>query len=273
MRRELTDSDKAQPYAHWFDRPITPAPAEVYAEVAKSPLDPAIALPVTERDQLLKPGYLPVERGYALMPDGSSFIAGLTKMPGVTTDMLEWWFYWHGLQGFRYAIWDADDHYDVRVSPETIRRRLDPNLSIRERGWNTTDIVLEDVGTGPMLLDISFMSPESFGYSVAAFEKGATGAISANIGLHGETPIGCFSHVARGIEGGIELRSRFWIGHYMADGKPVRVADKMPAGLAEALAKALSTHCPKEYHNLAAILPGVYAENSPIVDRLEDYIK
>lgn len=271
MRRELTDFDKTQPYAHWFERPITPAPAEVYQEVAQGPVDPAKALPLAQRGEILKPGYLPVERGWCMMPDGSAFVAGLTRMPGVRAEMIDWWFYWHGLQGLRYAIWDADDHYDVCVSPETIQRRLDPALSIKERGWNTTDIVKEDVGTGCLLLDISFVSPETFGYDMAAFEKGAATAISANLGLHGHPPLACFSHVAREIEGGIELRSRFWIGWNMIDGKPVRVGEQVPREVIEGLAKALSTHCPKEYHNLAAILPAVYAENKDRIDRLEDY--
>lgn len=271
MRRELSDFDKAQPYAKWFDRPITPPPAEVVAEAARGPVDPSLALTLENRDELLKPGYLPVERGYCMMPDGSAFVAGLTRMPGVTAEMLEWWFYWHGLHGLRYAIWDADDHYDACVSHDSLRRRLDPSLSIRERGWDTTDIVKEDVGTGCMLLDISFVSPETFGYDMEAFRKGASTAISANLGPHGSDPLVCFSHVAREIEGGIELRSRFWIGWNMVDGKPVRVGQGVPQEVIEGLAKGLVTHCPKEYHNLAAILPGVYSENKDCIDRLEDY--
>ncbi|MBK1689855.1 DAPG hydrolase family protein [Rubrivivax gelatinosus] len=272
MRRELSAFDKAQPYAPWFDRPMTPAPQAIYDELDRGPLDPALALPLTARDKLLEPGYLPAERGWCLMPDGSAFVAGLTRMPGVTAEMLEWWFYWHGLHGLRYAIWDADDHYDARVSPETIRRRLDPKLSIRERGWNTTDIVLEDVGTGPTELHISFVSPEAFGYDMAAFGRGACAAISANIRHGSGASLVCFSHVAREIEGGIELRSRFWLGWNVVDGQPVRVGQGVPQEVFVGLAQGLVRHCPKEYHNLAAILPAVWAENKDRADRLEDYV-
>ncbi|MBP1625785.1 MAG: hypothetical protein H6Q00_260 [Holophagaceae bacterium] len=271
MRRVLSESDKAQPYAKWFDRPITPAPQEIYELLDKGPIDPSDALLLENRNDLLKPGYLSVERGWCMMPDGSAFVAGLTKMPGVTAEMLEWWFYWHGLRGLRYAIWDADDHYDVQVAPECLERRLDPSLSIKERGWDTTDIVTEDVGTGCMVLDIAFVSPMTFGYDMAAFEKGACTAISANLGPHGGDRLVCFSHVARDIPGGVELRSRFWIGWNMVDGKPVRVGTQVPTEVVEGLAKGLVYHCPKEYHNLAAILPGVYAENAHIIDKLEDY--
>jgi len=270
--RPLTVTEKAKPYAKYYSRPMTPAPAEIYELLDKGPINPALALPIQNRNDILKPGYLPAECGYCLMPDGSAFVAGLTKMPGVTPEMIDWWFSWHGLEGLRYAIWDNEDHYDVHVKPEDLERRLNPNLSTRERNWNTTDIVTEDVGTGTMLLDISFMSPEDFGYDMPTFAKGAATAVNANLGPHDpKTMLVSFSHVAREIPGGIELRSRFWIGWNIVDTKPVRVGIGTPAEVIAGLAKGLAYHCPKEYHNLAAILPSVYTENVHIQDKLEDF--
>jgi len=271
-RRELTAPEQAKPFAKYYCVPITPAPKEIYDLLDRGPIDPAMALPIHQRNDLLTPGYLPVERGYCIMPDGSAFVAGLTKMPGVTPDMIDWWFAWHGLEGLRYGIWDPDDHYDIHVAPQHLERRLNPKLSLRERNWNTTDVVTEDIGTGSVILDISFMSPEDFGFDPEAFKKGDITAINANAGPH-DPPGGlnCFTHVARVIPGGIELRSRFWIGWNVVDRKPVRVGQGMPPEVVAGVAHGLAYHCPKEYHNLAALLPKVYAENVNVVDRIEDF--
>ena len=272
-RRELTALEQGKPFAKYYNVPITPAPKEIYDLLDRGPIDPAQALPIQQRNDLLQPGYFPVERGYCVMPDGSAFVAGLTQMPGVTSDMLDWWFAWHGLEGLRYGIWDPDDHYDIHVAPGDLDRRLNSKLSLRERNWNTTDVVTEDVGTGTMLIDISFMSPEDFGFDMEAFSKGALTAVCANLGLHDDpnSRLVCLSHVARAIPGGIELKSRFWIGWNIVDRKPVRVGQNVPPEVITGLAHGLAYHCPKEYHNLAALLPKLYPETVDVVDRIEDF--
>jgi phloretin hydrolase len=201
---------------------MTPPPKEASDALAKGPIDPSLALPIQDRKKLLDKGYLPCERGYCVMPDGTGFVAGLTKMPGVTMEMLDWWFYWHGLEDLRYSIWCPTDHLGIHVRPDTLERRLDKKLSLKERNWNTTDVVYEDIGTGPIVLEISFVSPEDFGYDMKRFKEPNTlGAICSNAGLSDpKTPLVAFTHIARAIEGGLELRSRFWLGYQIRDKKP-----------------------------------------------------
>jgi hypothetical protein len=274
VHRELTPKEKSRPYAKYYDRPMTPAPREIYDFLDRGPIDPALALPIEKRNDLLRPGYLPAERGYCVLPDGSGFVAGLTTMPGVTPEMIDWWFAWHGLEGLRYGIWDPEDHLNIHVAPETLERRLSPALSLRERNWSTTDVVTEDVGTGSIVLEISFLSPQDFGYDMELFAKGAATAVSSNTVLQAtRSGLVAFTHVARVIPGGIELRSRFWIGWNIVDRKAVRVGREVPAEAIAGITKGLAYHCPKEYYNLAAILPRVYAENSGIADRLEEFRK
>jgi hypothetical protein len=168
---------------------MTPAPQEIYDTLADGPIDSSEALHIADRNDLLNPGYLPCERGYCIMPDGTGFIAMLTEMPGVTMDMIEWWFVWHGVEDLRYAIWCPTDHLGIHVKPEDLERRLDTSLSMKERNWNTTDVA------------------------------------------------------------------------------PVVVNDEVPIDLV----KGLAHHCPREYTNLAAILPPVHAENVHIPDNIEDF--
>ena len=260
---------KARPYAKYFYQPMAPAPKATMDALAAGPIDPSRALPIHQRHDILKPGTLPTEIGYCMMPDGSGFVAMVTKMPGVTSEMINWWFFWHGLESLRYNIWDVDDHYAIHVLEKDLPRRLDYRLNTRERNWGTTDIVDEDIGTGSVVLYISFMSPEDYGYDMDQFRApNVLTAVSANLGLlDPRTPMATFTHVAREIPGGLELRSRFWLGWHMVDKKPVRVVDQVPFELVTGLAH----HCPKEYANLAAILPKVFEENVDRIDRIEDF--
>jgi hypothetical protein len=272
-QRQLTKAELAKPYARYFDQPMTPAPREIYDFLARGPINPADALPFARRNDILKGGYLPAERGWCVMPDGSAFVAGLTKMPGVTAEMIAWWFAWHGLEDLRYMIWDPDDHYGIHVKKEDLERRLNYMLSLTERNWGTTDVVNEDIGDGAVELSIAFMSPADFGYDMELFKKEKVlVAVNAASGspVFGDKPVISFSHVARAIPGGIELRSRFWLGWTVIDRKPYRAAE-VPTQVFEKIARGLVYHCPKEYHNLAAILPAVFAENSGIKDNIQGF--
>jgi hypothetical protein len=57
------------------------------------------------------------------------------------------------------------------------------------------------------------------------------------------------------------------VGWNIIDRKPVKVADQVPFEIV----KGLAYHCPKEYANLAAILPQVYEENVNVIDKIEDF--
>ena len=77
---------------------------------------------------LFDDGYLPGEFGMYALPDGGTMIANLTDMPGVTPEMFDWWFAWHGLDSFRYTIWDKDDHYYCQSL--SVEQNLEPRGSL-----------------------------------------------------------------------------------------------------------------------------------------------
>ena len=62
------------------------------------------------------------------------------------------------------------------------------------------------------------------------------------------------THFVREIPGGIELRSRFWIGYGLVDGRLVKL---VPDGVSvpEEVPMGLFAHNLKEFGHLAAILP------------------
>ena len=131
QRPVLTAEERKLPYAKYYDLPITPIPAEKIAVLEAGPIDPSLALKIEDRNKLFEPGYLPCEIGYCVMEDGSAYLANRTEMPGVTPEMFEWWFAWHGLEDMRYRIWDPEDHFYAR---QQMREKvLDPKVPMREK--------------------------------------------------------------------------------------------------------------------------------------------
>ena len=268
MKKELSSAEQAKPYAKYFYRPMVPTPQEITDILDKGPIGPSLAIQIHQRDDLLKPGYLPAEIGYCLVPDGSGYVAMLIKMPDVTAEMVEWWFAWFGLESLRYKIWDPEAHYATYVVQEDLEHRLNTSLSNLERRWGTTIVVNEDIGTGAVDLRISFLSPDDFGHDMNLFKYPNATINSINLAINEpRRPMATASHLYRKISGGLELRARFCLGWNIIDKKPVRVVDHVPLEMV----KGLTYHCAREYTNLAAILPKVYAENHKIVDKIEDF--
>lgn len=262
-RVPLSMQDRQKSYAKYYFQPMKEGPAERYAEIENGPGNPADALHIDDRNDLFKSGDLPGEFGWWLMEDGTALVANKTFFPGVTGEMFDWWFAWHPIDRLRYAIWDADDHYDVYL--EDPAKALDMGKSMRERHWGSVHYVWEDIGLGSIdLLRIAFQEPGSMGYDTAKIDTPACNAlVCANVSILGhadvpDVPV-VMTHFLRPVEGGSELRSRFWFGWQIWDGKAVKL---LPEGVKVPAAgpKALLGHNVKEFSNLTALLPAVYAE-------------
>lgn len=250
----ITPEEKASPLYRYFARDMVAPDPSRYTAV-EQPMDPALMLAAPDMNRLFDAGYLPGEVGYCRFPDGTATLANLTPMPGVTPEMFDFWFAWHGCEPMRYKIWNHDQHYHCQtLNPE---QAMDKRLSLRERLWNTTHDIQEDVGMGKEHIVIQFRDPRDIGFDpekLAAFP----GTIVCS-GSENSPTIMC--HFLRPVPGGCELRTRFWMGWGVREGKPFRM---LPPGVEFPLepVHALLTHNIKEFTNLAAILPEVYAEFS-----------
>lgn len=184
MKPTITEAERKKPYSRFFTQPMAPAAPEVIQPLDRGPVDHSAATPIQNRNDILNPGDLSTEIGYCRMPDGTGFVAMRTEMPQVTVEMLDWWFYWHGLEALRYKIWCPSEHYGAQVRPEDLYCQLDTSHPLRERIWNTTDLVTENVGGGPTNIYISFQSPEAYGYEMDRFHApNILTAVCANAGL------------------------------------------------------------------------------------------
>lgn len=81
-----------------------------------------------------------------------------------------------------------------------------------------------------------------------------------------DIPRTTFIHFARAVEGGIELRTRFWLGWMIVNKQPVRTDFAVDPRRVQ----GLSRHSPQEYYRLAKYLPQIFAENHDKPDRAED---
>lgn len=257
-----TEADKQKSYYKYYLEEMAQAPKEKYGKVLAGPLDPKRALKFSDRNDLFKPGYLEEELGYCIMEDGTGYVSNLTPMPGVTAEMFDWWFAWHGLDNFRYTIWDPEDHYEAVCMQK--HKSYDADLSYKERYWDTTHAVLEDTGLGPEALYINFKHPANLGFDASKIGTPACSTIVCAKGNgKGQPPFASpetiMCHFVRDTKDGIELRTRFWMGWTCQDGKDVKaLPDKfrMPA----IAPMSLCLHNIKEFTNLAALLPRIFPE-------------
>lgn len=251
-RVPVTEEEKAGPLYKYFTRVMTEADPAVYAAV-QIPADPSKGLSPLEMNRLFEPGDLDLELGYCNLPDGTAMLANKTFFPGCTPEMFDFWFAWHGVEAMRYKIWNPHQHYSVQTL--NMDKALDKSLSLKERYWDTTHDVYEDCGEGPSRIFINFRNPADIGFDPEKLKEFKGTIVCA--GNEKSPTIMC--HFMRPVEGGCELRSRFWIGWHVVNGKPEKMIPdgfKMPLGMV----KALLMHNIKEFNHLASILPEVYAE-------------
>ena len=216
-----------------------------------------------ELDRLLDPAPLPQENGWKRLDDGIRSVAVRTEMPGVSAEMIDWWFDWHPREAERYRLWHPAAHFDNSLEP--------PAHPGAKAHWGAVHHPVEDVGTGTVHARIEFLAPSEFGFSGDALDDPAVGTIVC--GLVGDDRKRlrhtAMAHVFLAAGDGLVLRSRFWLG--------ARIRPYLPGplgGLGEAAlnrravrdlalpkegAPALARHCSEEYANLARILPGLYA--------------
>jgi len=265
LRNELSGKS----YAKYFRWDMSPLPDHVEQALRHGQSDPHDVLPRVDINRLLDPGYLPLETGYATLPDGTAHVSVLTRFPGATGEMIDWWFGWHGAETERYKLWHPQAHLYTQLRYE---RADSEGLSDKQRYIGNTSYVDEYVGPEIHRLAISFQEPRDFGLDVDSFEAaGISTAVCARVGFS-DKPIdsGYLIHLIRETSEGCEMRSRFWMGEshlrLLPKGNPIdRLLEApfirkliMPGGIA----RHLLIHCVEEMNHLASFLPDLFAEET-----------
>jgi len=180
--------------------------------------------------------------------------------------MIDWWFEWaQREEAIRYKIWYPGAHYDMSQASTPNA----PTYKNPKPYWGKSRFPVEDVGVGVSQLRLDCVSPSEFGFD--DLPEGAT-LLAVRVGLaNGLLKTTDMIHYVRPVEGGVEMRSRFWIARefeLMAGGLGLAalLADNplvKSAVVPENLPQELALHCGNEYAQLASFLPEVFALYAP----------
>mgnify|MGYP001289906754 CR=1 FL=1 len=260
---------EGKPYARYWQPEMKPVQPQVAQAILHGREASELGFPMDEVDQLLEPGDLPLENGFTTLRDGRTLVAVKTLMPGVTGAMFEWWMGWHYMEDQRYKLWHPRSH----ISNGTQEMRGDdPDLSDREK-YMTTHYVTEYIGDRVEDITITFLEPEELFTDMTRLAEGNTTAlVCGRVALQrAPVTIGHLVHQIRAVEGGSEMRSRFWLGRPRV-GKlgPNHPLNRLLASnfitkklMSETLGRDMVVHCGMEMNHLAGFLPALYADYHP----------
>ena len=173
---------------------------------------------------------------------------------------------WHPMEPQRYKLWHPRAHVDNATAQML---GDDPTLTDKQK-YMTTHYVTGYIGDRREDVEISFVEPEVLLTRTPDFSVNGVSALAcARVRLQ-RAPIliAHLIHQIREVDGGSEMRSRFWlgkpqfksgkahsIGNRVLGAKPVR-ALLSPAKLAH----SMLVHCAMEMNHLASFLPDLYAD-------------
>jgi hypothetical protein len=255
-----------KPYAKYWNPEMGPMQEQVRRALLHGAEASELGFPVAEANQLLEPGYLPLENGFTRLENGQVFVAVLTKMPGVTSEMIDWWFGWHYMETQRYKLWHPRAH--VLNGAERMIGD-DPGLSDREKYLHNPNYISEYVGAELLDIEIAFSEASDF-LDVPRFEAAGIGtAICGVVGFQ-KSPLAfaLLIHVVRETADGCEMRSRFWLGKIALRGVPAAGILSKFAGSRFVAKRAVPieqgrdmvVHCALEMNHLAGFLPNLHAD-------------
>lgn len=208
---------------------------------------------LSEKDAVLSSHGLWYDAGYTKLPDGNMLVSMYCEMPGITEEMIKWWFHWHPKESARYKLWFPGEHFAIsysRRNKEYFSSEAVPDFE------ENTHYPVEKIGNAVLPLEIRFVSPENFGFSEKALrESGDPLIISGHVGVfRGLVRHTEMAHIFFKTEKGLLLVSRFWIGALLK----TELMRKIIAN--ENIASGMAEHCFIEYRNLAKKLPELYKE-------------
>lgn len=255
-------SDQELSYFKYCQLEPVPIASEKMGLALKGPMDYVKALPFTLRHKLLEMNQTSPEVGYCVLPDGTGYASDFNLLEGVTTEMLEWWFAWRGYEPLRYKISNPADHLEGITLQ--MNKGKDHRLSFSEKLWDTTQRLVRVGNMGPEVEFINFKCPSDLGFTRDIKSlKNHVSIICGRVYGSGNPPFAkpeyTLCHIVRAIDGGVEVRSHYWMGWTVANGRDFKA---LPDGfrMPPMLPMGMLIQNMKEWANLAVVLPQLYAE-------------
>ena len=265
IRQKLFPEEEKMPLAKYFyNYPLHyPTPVEMQIIETMNPIPVEDAIQPRDFMSLLKPyGYDKYELGYCMFPDGSGYVATYrVRPPHITGEMERWYRNWRNLKSksmvpghgnLRYKIWNYADHFDHYYV----------NWRNGSEGIHTTESL--DMGQGDRMYDTIRHEFPLSDFGMTDEWMAELKAAGCQLTSHGSyetfdepgTHL-CLSYSRPCPQGGIETRSREWIGWRPENGKLIRD----PATKCDLdYLKKVVIHTLVEWEHLYTFLPELYAE-------------
>lgn len=265
VRQKLFPEEEKMNLAKYFyNYPLHyPTPVEMQIINNMNPIPVEDAIQPENFMSLLKPyGYDKYELGYCMFPDGSGYVATYrVRPPHISAEMERWYRNWRNLKSkgmvpghgnLRYKIWNYADHFDHyyinwKNGSEGIHTTESLDLGAGERMYDTIrhEFPLKDFGmTDEWMAELKAAGCQLTDHgSYETFDEPGTHL--------------CLSYSRPCPQGGIETRSREWIGWRPENGKLVRDESTF---CSEEYLKKVVIHTLIEWEHLYTFLPELYAE-------------
>ena len=245
---------------------MQPIPERVEKAIAAGVRDD-LSFPLSEAGRILDAGYVPLEDGVIRNRDGTLTVCCRTRMPGVTAQMIDWWFCWHAPYSERYNLWHPKAHIRSFVREDRT------HLAGQKAGYmGVASNVDEYIGEELNKLTITFKEPDVLGLHPERFAANSVGTIiCARAGLR-DKPVnsGWLAHMIRETPEGAEMISRFWLGNVRLRIPVIgrllhKKVNSVKARLREVpdqFGLDLLRHCAEEMNHLSRFLPQLYRDAS-----------
>lgn len=263
---KIPDKLTSKSYYRFFNHPSLEAVSdEKIQSLIGHPQPAAQGLEFSDRAQIQDPDYQPEKSGYYLLESGGILFSCTTKTPQLTGDMINWWFLWHQFDQLRYALWNPEDHKDIKIVPENLRRFMDPSIPFDQRLWGTDSYPTESMNGEDQAseIDIKFSDPATQGYDDHKLGTPSSQAMVAAPGMqnHGgvQVPVMMTEELRQGADGQNIWVARWWLGYGIKDGHDYSVAIPHREEVAKKGAM-LVVHSRKEMTHLNKVLPLLYKE-------------
>ena len=206
------------------------------------------------------------EAGYAA--EGTrAYVRSHTVLPGVTTEMFEWWYIWASLAKEHFMLWFPYAHIDAVV--EDPKRLADDSLSFEERLYHNRSRYEQYVGATLQRVVMEYVDPTELGLDAAMLEREGITTSASSLSAFAQAPdvtASLIVHLARDTASGMELFSCFWIGGY-AEFERFPGGEKAPGLMAKMgmgeeqmanTAYEMAVHDMTEFWHLSSVLPQLY---------------
>lgn len=207
--------------------------------------------PFDEKNRILTDENLQHEVGYRQTKSGIWQVSCYCPMPGVTAQMINWWFWWHPKADIRYQLWYPEMHKKIRYRKSDAAYFHQKTMPAFQ---DNVQYPTETIGKSTMECVLKFVTPKEDGFDTDLMkEKDVPVIVCAHVGMlkgivmHTEMAHICFQR-----EDGLFMVNRFWMGQLIRSEKMRRKL------ITKETARGMCEHCLVEYRNMAVRLPKLY---------------